>query len=105
MLYADVLAEREGFEPPVRLPVLRISSAARSTTLPPLQAIDHHRQIRISWWHETPDGHQNGRQIILFGASRYHKFKGRVEPSRGIALHCVGDVGIEVHGCGYGGVP
>ena len=31
------LAEREGFEPPVRLPVLRISSAARSTTLPPLR--------------------------------------------------------------------
>ena len=33
-----LLAEREGFEPPVRLPVLRISSAARSTTLPPLRA-------------------------------------------------------------------
>jgi hypothetical protein len=31
------MAEREGFEPPVRLPVLRISSAARSTTLPPLR--------------------------------------------------------------------
>jgi hypothetical protein len=36
----DLVAEREGFEPPVRLPVLRISSAARSTTLPPLQAVD-----------------------------------------------------------------
>jgi hypothetical protein len=34
-----MLAEREGFEPPVHLRVLRISSAARSTTLPPLQAI------------------------------------------------------------------
>ena len=34
------LAEREGFEPPVPLRVLRISSAARSTTLPPLQAFD-----------------------------------------------------------------
>lgn len=31
------MAEREGFEPPVRLHVLRISSAARSTTLPPLR--------------------------------------------------------------------
>ncbi len=31
------MAEREGFEPPVRLPVLRISSATRSTTLPPLR--------------------------------------------------------------------
>ena len=34
---AFLLAEREGFEPPVRLHVLRISSAARSTTLPPLR--------------------------------------------------------------------
>src|ERR1700678_3068700 len=32
-----MLAEREGFEPPVRLRALRISSAARSTTLPPLR--------------------------------------------------------------------
>ena len=31
------MAEREGFEPPVRLPVLRISSATHSTTLPPLR--------------------------------------------------------------------
>src|SRR5262245_57590735 len=33
-----VLAEREGFEPPIRLPVCRISSAVLSTTQPPLQA-------------------------------------------------------------------
>ena len=31
------MAEREGFEPPIRLPVCRISSAVHSTTLPPLQ--------------------------------------------------------------------
>ena len=31
------VAEREGFEPPIRLPVCRISSAVHSTTLPPLQ--------------------------------------------------------------------
>ena len=31
------MAEREGFEPPVHLRVLRISSAVRSTTLPPLR--------------------------------------------------------------------
>src|ERR1700720_4707703 len=30
------VAEREGFEPPIRLPVCRISSAVHSTTLPPL---------------------------------------------------------------------
>ena len=34
------LAEREGFEPSIRLPVCRISSAVHSTTLPPLQTIE-----------------------------------------------------------------
>jgi hypothetical protein len=39
--YAEALgAEREGFEPPIRLPVCRISSAVHSTTLPPLQLFD-----------------------------------------------------------------
>ena len=41
-----VLAEREGFEPPVRLPVLRISSATHSTTLPPLRGSK--RELRWS---------------------------------------------------------
>jgi hypothetical protein len=36
-LVAERLAEREGFEPPIRLPVCRISSAVHSTALPPLQ--------------------------------------------------------------------
>jgi hypothetical protein len=36
-ILVHVMAEREGFEPPIRLPVFRISSAARSTTLPPLR--------------------------------------------------------------------
>jgi hypothetical protein len=34
-----VLAEREGFEPPIRLPVCRISSAVHSTALPPLRSL------------------------------------------------------------------
>jgi hypothetical protein len=34
----DLLAEREGFEPPIGLHLCRISSAVHSTTLPPLQA-------------------------------------------------------------------
>ena len=33
------VAERVGFEPTVRLPVHRISSAAHSTTLPPLREV------------------------------------------------------------------
>src|SRR5947199_5267340 len=32
-----IMAEREGFEPPIRLPVCRISSAVLSTTQPPLR--------------------------------------------------------------------
>jgi hypothetical protein len=36
-----MLAEREGFEPPVHLRILRISSAVRSTTLPPLRGRRH----------------------------------------------------------------
>lgn len=44
----DAMAEREGFEPPVRLHVLRISSAARSTTLPPLRG-------RANAWSDAPD--------------------------------------------------
>jgi hypothetical protein len=35
--YGDLLAEREGFEPPIGLHLCRISSAVHSTTLPPLQ--------------------------------------------------------------------
>ena len=34
--YEDVVAEREGFEPPMGLHPCRISSAVHSTTLPPL---------------------------------------------------------------------
>ena len=41
------LAEREGFEPPIRLPVCRISSAVHSTTLPPLQTIEFATQSPI----------------------------------------------------------
>ena len=45
------LAERGGFEPPIRLPVCRISSAVLSTTQPPLQVFDLYlvtRRLRIS---------------------------------------------------------
>ena len=34
----QLLAEREGFEPPIPLRVCRISSAVHSTALPPLHA-------------------------------------------------------------------
>jgi hypothetical protein len=39
------LAEREGFEPPIRLPVCRISSAVHSTTLPPLQTMTKQKNL------------------------------------------------------------
>src|ERR1700683_1564945 len=41
-----LLAEREGFEPPIRLPVCRISSAVHSTTLPPLHPIEIYRYFK-----------------------------------------------------------
>jgi hypothetical protein len=44
--YGLSVAEREGFEPPVHLRVLRISSAVRSTTLPPLRGRDR-RGVRL----------------------------------------------------------
>jgi hypothetical protein len=37
LYFRDLLAEREGFEPPIQLPVCRISSAVLSTTQPPLR--------------------------------------------------------------------
>ena len=39
------IAEREGFEPPVQLPVHRISSAARSTTPASLHKIENHSVV------------------------------------------------------------
>ena len=44
----DILAERVGFEPTVRLPVRLISSQVHSTTLPPLrdQKISSVREMR-----------------------------------------------------------
>jgi hypothetical protein len=35
--YFAVLADREGFEPPIQLPVCRISSAVLSTAQPPVR--------------------------------------------------------------------
>lgn len=47
VLFRRALAEREGFEPPVQLPVHRISSAARSTTPASLQYIPHGKTFRL----------------------------------------------------------
>ena len=41
------LAERVGFEPTLPLPVNRISSAAHSTTLPPLREVCHAQKRRV----------------------------------------------------------
>ena len=38
MCYSEFMAEREGFEPSIRSPVCRISSAVVSTTHPPLRS-------------------------------------------------------------------
>ena len=49
------LAEREGFEPPIRLPVCRISSAVLSTTQPPLQLAVNKSISRLLLGRKTPD--------------------------------------------------
>src|SRR5215831_14704169 len=76
-----VLAEREGFEPPIRLPVCRISSAVLSTTQPPLQTIASTAVFRFTPGGKTADGRQNGHQN-LFRAPGYHKPKRRVDRRR-----------------------
>src|SRR5215471_3371874 len=45
-LHTTLLAEREGFEPPIGLHLCRISSAVHSTTLPPLQGVPVGRGLR-----------------------------------------------------------
>ena len=94
------MAEREGFEPPIRLPVCRISSAVHSTTLPPLQTIALTAVFRFAGWGQHRRWSRKWSPTYLFRAFGYHKSKGRVEPRRSIALHCVGDMRIQVHCCG-----
>ena len=57
----DLMAEREGFEPPVELPPRRISSAVHSTTLPPL------REMR---WAAQAAGRHGAAYGINGGASQ-----------------------------------
>src|SRR6516164_5748010 len=91
-----LLAEREGFEPPIRLPVCRISSAVLSTTQPPLQAIastavfDLHRVAKPPMVAKMVTNH-------LFPATGYHKSERSVELRYSVALHGVGNVRIKVH--------
>jgi hypothetical protein len=54
-----VVAEREGFEPPIRLPVCRISSAVHSTTLPPLR-ISGRRVVAVGFLAKGSPQHKAG---------------------------------------------
>src|SRR5690242_18591450 len=66
---ANGLAEREGFEPPIRLPVCRISSAVHSTTLPPLQAIDVTSDSELAEAAENPICYRIATEYLLGHAS------------------------------------
>ena len=57
------LAERKGFEPPIRLPVYRISSPAHSTTLPPL---------RVGLMDGIIAGFEDARWAFLAGLPAWH---------------------------------
>ncbi len=43
----DCMAEREGFEPPVRFPVLQFSRLAPSTTRPPLRLLQFYYRVHF----------------------------------------------------------
>src|ERR1041385_3595236 len=78
MLGREELAEREGFEPPIRLPVCRISSAVLSTTQPPL------RNTRLGRKFTT---HLQGRYVAKRaktdkGARAYSSLRGYIRYER-----------------------
>jgi hypothetical protein len=77
------LAEREGFEPPIRLPVCRISSAVHSTTLPPLRPIVIYHEIDHGRAEFPPPGPDScdcrNVQARNFSARRYSAPKDGVE--------------------------
>ena len=55
------MAEREGFEPPIELPLCRISSAVHSTTLPSLREIETDTLADAGWSTRAGLWHSNNR--------------------------------------------
>ena len=60
MCWQGILAERVGFEPTVRSPVHRISSAAHSTTLPPLHGANQGAAKGVPGRGSAPLAHGGG---------------------------------------------
>jgi hypothetical protein len=92
------LAEREGFEPPIRLPVCRISSAVHSTTLPPLQSLIY-KAFQPSAREQTVAAANILQTFLLRGVLRpsgYGGLQGIVNPCRGIGLHAGEHVAVKV---------
>jgi hypothetical protein len=56
------LAEREGFEPPIRLPVCRISSAVLSTTQPPLRGRQRRKDVCAGYVSNAGPLNKGGRR-------------------------------------------
>src|SRR5882672_1310612 len=81
--YLAFVAEREGFEPPIRLPVCRISSAVHSTTLPPL--------------HRGQDGEQSPRRGRSLSEGRWLKqgFAARGCPAGSARTRVASEIGAE----------
>ena len=50
VIYCQVLAEREGFEPPVGFPLRRFSRPEQSTTLPPLRITPVYANVPVACW-------------------------------------------------------
>jgi hypothetical protein len=91
------LAEREGFEPPIRLPVCRISSAVLSTTQPPLHSSESNGFFRFA---TSVKGCLLSDLLpklpLPSGQSRYRGPEHRVKPLCGIVLHCIRYMGIQI---------
>jgi hypothetical protein len=88
------LAEREGFEPPIRLPVCRISSAVLSTAQPPLQDIDIFSVSDFCQILQKPVATQIATEFLFLSLepSSLCRLKRGVEPCGSVGLHSVGDV-------------
>ena len=92
------MAEREGFEPPIRLPVCRISSAVHSTTLPPLQCFEIYSVFGSTQSLLQPLLPKLLPNASIFNLEAFSSDpKCRIESLCCVSLHIVGNVRIQVH--------
>src|SRR5262249_126961 len=98
MMANMLLAEREGFEPPIPLRVCRISSAVLSTTQPPLRALSYNIIFRFDGFSNSQCYPNCYRSVLTLALpARFSNLESRTKPYRRVGLHSVGHVAIQVH--------